>query len=151
MLEPAKLSESRLLCLSHGSDPSFHVQAFKRMDANGDGQISEREFVEGIGRTLKLTMPIMHARAVFRRIDSNSTGQLSYHKFIDWCQTVSDAQNSNIEEMSDDDLLAMLSQKRKNIFLAFESMDVNRDSRLSLNEVKISNASVHTLISIFGS
>lgn len=113
------------------------------MDADGDGQISEREFVESIGRALKLTMPIMHARAVFRRIDLNSSGKLSYHKFIDWCQTVSDTQNSNIEKISDEDLLAMLSQKRKNIFLAFESMDVNRDSRLSLNEVTKCDASKH--------
>ncbi len=126
------------------------MQAFKRMDSDCDGQISEREFVEGIGRTLKLTMPIMHARAVFRRIDMSSTGKLSYHNFIDWCQTVSDVQKCNIEELSDEELLAMLSQKQKNIYLAFETMDINRDSRLSLHEVTESDASVHTLICIFG-
>ncbi len=115
------------------------------MDADGDGQISEREFVEGIGRTLKLTMPIMHARAVFQRIDLNSTGKLTYHKFIDWCQMVSSAQNFNIEELSNEDLLAILSQKQKNIFLAFEAIDINRDSRLSLHEVMISDAYVHTV------
>ena len=113
------------------------MQAFKRMDADGDGHISEREFVEGIGRMLKLTMPIMHARAVFRRINLNSTEKLSYHKFIDWCQTVSDTQNIHTEELSHEELLAILSQKQKNIFLAFEAMDINRDSRLSLNEVAL--------------
>ncbi len=107
------------------------------MDADGDGQISEREFVEGVGRTLKLTMPIMHARAVFQRIDKNHTGKLTYHTFIDWCQMISSAQNFNIEELSNEDLLAILSQKQKNIYVAFEAMDINRDSRLSLNEVTI--------------
>uniref|UniRef100_A0A7S0M3T5 EF-hand domain-containing protein n=1 Tax=Cryptomonas curvata TaxID=233186 RepID=A0A7S0M3T5_9CRYP len=111
-------------------------QAFKRMDADGDGQISEREFVEGIGRMLKLTMPIMHARAVFGRINLNSTEKLSYHKFIDWCQTNPDTQNVNTKELSNEELLAILSQKQKNIFLAFEAMDINRDSRLSLNEMQ---------------
>ena len=104
------------------------------MDADGDGQISERDFVEGVGKTLKLTMPIMHARAVFRRVDINCTGTLTYERFIDWCRRVTN-ENFNFEDVSNEDLLAKLSQMQKNIFLAFEMMDINRDSRLSLNEV----------------
>ena len=93
--------------------------------------------MEGVGSRLKLTMPIAHARAVFRRLDVTSSGQLSYDDFIDGCQTLLMVRTFDWENMSNQDLLRVLSLRQKSMILAFEAMDLDKDARLSLSEARM--------------
>lgn len=56
---------------------------FKALDANGDGQVDEKELEAGIQ---KLLLPINKntVRAVFQYLDSDGSGGISLHEFFDF-------------------------------------------------------------------
>ncbi len=80
-------------------------------------------------------MPIAHARAVFQRLDYDRSALLSYHHFIDRVQMLLNSRDTNLDEISNDDLLGMLARKQKSMHIAFEGMDLDKDARLSSIEV----------------
>jgi Ca2+-binding EF-hand superfamily protein len=107
------------------------------MDLDGDGLIKEKEFVEGVGSRLKLTMPISLARAVFQRLDTAGSGQLSYDDFIGACEALMSATSSDLERMSNEELLRVLSLKQKTVVTAFEAIDLDKDAKLSCREASV--------------
>ena len=117
----------------------FSYQAFKKLDSDRDGQISEMEFIEGVGGKLEVSIPITVAKAVFRRLDSSGSGSIKYHDFIDRFQMLFESSDFDAAEISDENLLEILSLKHKNIYMALDRLGFDKNLSFSSTEASIAS------------
>lgn len=115
--------------------PYSVFQAFRKLDRDGDGQISEKEFIEGVGGLLKLALPLSITRAIFHRVRGVREGAVQYHDFLAYMDMKKFEQKVDSEAMSDQELIAILTEKRKSIICAFEAMDIDGNCSISPKEV----------------
>jgi Ca2+-binding EF-hand superfamily protein len=56
-------------------------RVFREFDRNGDGEVSEREFLRAMDK-LRLDLTDKEARKLMSRFDTDNSGRISYREFI---------------------------------------------------------------------
>ena len=85
------------------------------------------EFIEGVGGKLKVSIPVTVAKAAFRRLDSSGSGSIKYHDFIDRFHMLFENSDFDAAEISDENLLEILSLKHKNIYMALDRLGFDKN------------------------
>ena len=93
-------------------------KVFQALDVNGDGMLTYTELKEGFEKYFGKSISEVKINKIIEEIDSNSDGIISYEEF----------------------LRASINQKKfldeKNLRLAFDRFDLNKDGKLSKEEIR---------------
>lgn len=93
-------------------------EAFKALDLNGDGQISEAELKAGLSKILPVQQAETEAKRVMSLADGNQNGVLDYSEFM-------------VSAFPEEKLLNL-----SNLRMAFDSFDRDGSGTISLKELK---------------
>ena len=93
-------------------------KVFKYLDKNGDGRLTYGELRSGFDRVFGRYLSDLEMNKVIEEVDGDNDGYISYEEFL----RVATNRKKLLEE--------------KNLKLAFDRFDVNKDGRLSREELK---------------
>lgn len=93
-------------------------KVFQALDVNGDGMLTYTELKEGFEKYFGKSISEVKINKIIEEIDSNSDGIISYEEFL----RVSINQKKFLDE--------------KNLRLAFDRFDLNKDGKLSKEEIR---------------
>ena len=118
-----KLQQATIAYIVHSLYSSQEIGALKKvfqaLDVNGDGMLTYRELKEGFEKYFGKSISEMKINKIIEEIDSNSDGIISYEEFL----RVSVNQKTILDE--------------KNLRLAFDRFDLNKDGKLSKEELRV--------------
>lgn len=121
-------------------------QAFHAFDVDGDGRLSEEEFIKGILALQMDEFPIKNDRGeadeeesrerlatIFNECDTTGDGFLAYHEFLFWFPVR--PKPLQLSQPFDQQLRAKLCAKFGNVTEAFMELDMDGDNRLSRDDL----------------
>lgn len=114
-------------------------EAFKRMDANGDGSLNKTELQAEIDREMVAATALVKQRQQqdFQKLDTNKDGQLNLVEYQ--AQATVKAKPGAVDEKltqldTDKNQKVTLPEYRTPILAQFDKLDVNKDGTLSVQE-----------------
>jgi calcium-dependent protein kinase len=117
-----KFQQATLAYIVHFIFPSEEIEemkrVFKTIDKNGDGMLTYDELLKGFEIVFGNQIHNYEINKIIEDIDGNADGYISYEEFL----RVAINKNKLINEM--------------NLKLAFDSFDINKDGKLSAEEIK---------------
>ena len=117
-----KFQQATIAYIVHFLYPSNEIEelkkVFKIMDKNGDGKLTYDELLKGFETVYGKGVMNHEITRIIGEMDGDSDGSISYEEFL----RVSINKNKLLDE--------------RNLKLAFESFDLNKDGKLSADEIK---------------
>lgn len=117
-----KFQQATIAYIVHFLYPSNDIEelkkVFKRLDKNGDGRLTYDELSRGFTIVFGREVSHVEMQKLIEDIDGDADGYISYEEFL----RVAINRNQLLDE--------------KNLKLAFESFDLNKDGKLSADEIK---------------
>lgn len=116
-----KFQQAILAYIVHINNSSYtfneYRKIFKEFDANGDGVLSYNEFKEGYKKTFNKFVTDKELKGIIKKMDQNNDENIEYEEFL----RVSIDQTKILND--------------KNLKLAFENFDLDKNGTLSKDEV----------------
>jgi len=117
-----KFQQATIAYIVHSLYPSNEIKelkkVFKMLDKNGDGRLTYDELSKGFRQVFEREIHDFEIEKIIEDIDGNSDGYISYEEFM----RVAINKAKLINE--------------KNLRLAFDQFDSNKDEKLSVDEIK---------------